>query len=141
MPTSKPPPRRSLAYLLLVIAVIVLPTAISLGWYHVSKDPNLRPLGITEQSLRAYNGNAEGLEIVAVVDWVPPATGNQSQAQFALSLTRAFRAKGAEVRVVFREGRETTRITYMIGRSTLGPFPIGRASDGVSAAVQAFRMY
>lgn len=133
--------RTSLAYLVIIVVVVVLPTAISLGWYQVSKDPNLRPLGITEQALRKHQGSAEGLEIIAVVEWVQPHTTKQTQAQLTLALTRAFRAKGAEVRVVFREGRDATRITYIVGKSTLGPFPISRASDGVESAVQAFYMY
>jgi len=133
--------RTSLAYLAIIVVVVVLPTAISLGWYHISKDPNLRPLGITEQALRKHEGGSKGLEIVALVEWVQPRTARQTQAQLELALTRAFQAKGAEVRVVFREGRDVTRITYIVGTSSLGPFPIARASEGVESAVQAFHMY
>jgi len=128
------------AYLLAVVVVVLLPTVVALGWYQVSKDPNLRPLGVTEQALRKHQGSAEGLEIVALVDWVQPRTATQTQAQLTLALTRAFRAKGAEVRVIFREGRDATRITYVVGKSTLGPFSITQASFGVEAAVQASNM-
>jgi hypothetical protein len=141
MPESTPQHRRSFSYLLVIITVVVLPSAVSLGWYQVSKDPNLRPLGITEQALRAHRGDGEGLEIVAVVDWVPPRTGNQTQAQLAIALSRAFRSKGVDVRVVFRKGEDATRVSYIVGKSTLGPFPISQASGGVAAAVQAFNMH
>ncbi|GGD20579.1 hypothetical protein GCM10011358_01460 [Sinisalibacter lacisalsi] len=133
--------RRGVAYVSLIAAVIVLPTAVALAWFHVTKDPNLRPLGITEQALRAYRGDGDSREIVALVDWGPTRPGGPSKAQLALSLSRAFAAKGADVRVVFREGRDATRITYVVGGSTLGPFPIARASDGVAAAVEAFTMH
>lgn len=129
------------AYLFVVVVVVILPTVVALGWYHVSKDPNLRPLGVTEQALRKHQGTAEGLEIVALVEWVQPPSATQTQAQLTLALTRAFRAKGAEVRVIFREGRDATRITYVVGKSSLGPFAITQASYGVEAAVQAFNMH
>ncbi len=136
-----PPHRRSFAYLSLIVLVVVLPTAIALAWYQVSRDPNLRPLGITEQALRAYNGQGEGLEIVAVVDWVPPHTGNFTRAQLQTALDQSFRAKGVEVRVEFRDGRGETQITYLVGRTMLGPFPTARSSEGVSAAVEAYKMH
>lgn len=133
--------RRSLTYVLMIIAVIVLPTAVALGWYAFTRDPNLRPLGITREALRAYGGVGAGPEVVAYVDWVPPSTGGFTQHRLADDLVKSFRSKGVDVRVVFREGRATTRITYVVGRTTLGPFPTARAAEGVAAAVEAYRMH
>jgi len=135
------PTRRSLAYVMLIITVIILPTALTLGWYQLTRDPNLRPLGITREALRAYGVPGVGIDVVAYVDWVPPRTGGFTRRQLADDLATSFAAKGVDIRVVFREGRDATRITYVIGRTNLGPFPINRAAEGVAAAVEAYRMY
>jgi len=135
------PQRRSIAYLTLIIIAVVLPTAVALVWYHISRDPNLRPLGITEQALRAYEGRGEGLEIVAIVDWVPPRTGNFTRAHLTTTLRRAFGAKGADVRIVFRDGQGETRVSYVVGKTALGPYATAEASKGVAAAIQAFNMH
>lgn len=133
--------RRSLGYLFLVIGVVVAPTALALGWYLFSKNPSLRPLGITKQALSAYNGSGEGVEIVAFVDWVPPPLGPYSKPDLTRALTDSFTAKGVDVRIEFHPGAATSQITYKVGRTVLGPFPTARASEGIAAAVEAYRMH
>ncbi len=133
--------RLNLGYLFLIILVVILPTAFSLGWYKLSNDPNLRPLAITKQALRAYNSAGEGVEIVAVVDWVALRTGNYTKANLTHSLVQSFAAKGVDVRIEFREGRNATQVTYVVGKTVVGPFSTARASEGISAAVEAYKMY
>lgn len=133
--------RRSLVYVFMIIAVVVLPTAMMLGWYQVTRDPNLRPLGVTREALRAYGEPGSGVDLIAVVDWVPPRTGGFTQAQLARDLTASFASKGVEVRVLFRDGQDKTSVTYQIGRTRLGPYPAARAAEGIAAAVDAFRMH
>ncbi|MBV7379701.1 hypothetical protein [Maritimibacter dapengensis] len=136
--------RFSLVYVIGLIALIVLPTAVTLAVYHVTKDPNWRPLGVTEESLAAHarqSGRSEGVQIVAQVEWVGPVAARMSRRQFERSLTNAFRAKGVDVYVFFTSGIETTQVTYVVGYSRIGPFPVHRASQGVRAAVDAYHMY
>lgn len=133
--------RRGLTYVTLIIVVLALPTAGALGWFYLTHDPNLRPLGVTREALRAYGEAGMGAEVVAYVDWVPTGNGADARRRLADALTTSFAAKGVDVRVVFREGRDETRITYEIGKSLLGPYPASRASEGVAAAVEAYRMY
>ncbi|OIP82825.1 MAG: hypothetical protein AUK37_08425 [Rhodobacterales bacterium CG2_30_65_12] len=133
--------RRSLGYLFLIIFVVVAPTVASLGWYQLSKNPSLRPLGITKQALTAYNGGSDGIEIVALVDWVPTDAGNYSQARLSRALTESFAAKGVELRIEFRPGQSTTRVTYRVGKTVLGPYSTARAAEGIAAAVEAYNMY
>jgi hypothetical protein len=135
------PPRQRYTYLILLIAFVTLPTAAALVWYQISRDPNLRPLGVTKQALRAYGGEGEGVEITAVVDWGSPRTGGYTQEQLAQSLTQSFAAKGVDVVIRFRDGQSATQVTYVIGKTVLGPYPTARAAAGVAAAVDAFRMY
>lgn len=133
--------KRNLGYLAIVILAVIAPTAISLGWYQLSKNPSLRPLGITKQALNAYNGGSEAIEIVAYVDWVPPQTGYLTKAKLTRDLAMSFASKGVEARIVFRDGAGTTRITYVIGQSHLGPYTISHAAEGIVAAVEAYKMY
>lgn len=135
------PQRRGLAYLFGVILFVIAPTAISLGWYAISANPNLRPLAITKQSLAAYNGESDGIEIVARIDWGTEAGGEAARSRFARDLAISFAAKGVEVRIRFEETRGNTRVTYEVGETTLGPFDRSRAADGINAAVEALKMY
>ncbi|MCI2399956.1 hypothetical protein [Aliiroseovarius subalbicans] len=127
---------------MILITVIVLPTAGALLYYYLSNDPTVRPLGITQQSLQAFEtGDVQAFEIVALVSFDDRRSGGVSRRVFATSLMNAFRAKGVNVRVAFKDtGAAGTWVTYQIGPSTVGPFPQSRAADGISAAVEAYRM-
>ena len=120
----------------LIITVVVLPTAMMLSWYHYTQNPHLRPLGITREALREYGVPGAGVEIVAYVDG--PSGRN---AQLASDLRASFGSKGVDVRLVFREAGGATRVTYVVGNSTLGPYSTARAAEGIAAAVEAYRMH
>jgi len=126
--------------LIVIIALVVMPSAISLSYYHVTKDPTFRPLGITKESLREYFGATEGTEITAVVDWNAARAGQVTRADMQTALVNSFQAKGVEVWVVFRNTSQGTMITYRIGATKIGPYPQNRAAEGISAAVAAYHM-
>ena len=132
--------QRSIATLIGIIILLVAPSAISLLWYRVTGDPLLRPLGITREKLRAYYGTGDWIEIVAEVEWDTARSGNVTRADMERALSNAFRAKGVDVHVVFKEGHSGTRVVYRIGPSVIGPYPQTRAAEGISAAVEAYRM-
>lgn len=134
------PTRNSFAYLMLIIAVLVMPSAMSLTWYHFTKNPNFRPLGVTREALRAYTGShGEGTILVAQVIWTDPDS-DRGQDGLARALVNAFAAKGVDLEVEFLPGTGTTRVSYVIGTSVIGPYPASRAAQGISAAVDAYRM-
>ncbi|WP_288926190.1 hypothetical protein [uncultured Maritimibacter sp.] len=135
--------RRNILYVLGIIALIVMPTVMSLGYYVVTKDPNLRPLGVTQQALSAYDRGrpTEQIHIVAQVEWVPARAGGYSQRALELAIVNAFKAKGVEVFVFFHPGVDATRVTYRVGHTTIGPYSVARAARGISAAVEAFHMH
>lgn len=132
--------KRGLGFVALIVIILVLPTALSLGWYYLSKNPSLRPLGVTEQALAAYSGESAGVEIVALVDWVP-GSGKYTKAQLARAISQSFAAKGVAARIMFRDGQRATQVTYKIGKTILGPYSTDRASEGIRAAVEAFNMF
>lgn len=136
--------RRNIGYVLGLVALIVLPTVVTLGFHQITQNPSFRPLAVTRQSLDAYErsrGARQGVEIVAQVEWVGPVAARMSQRQFEKAITQAFNAKGVEVYVFFTHGVEATRVTYVVGPSRIGPYPAKRAGDGVQAAVDAYRMF
>ncbi|WP_298498802.1 hypothetical protein [uncultured Maritimibacter sp.] len=134
--------RFSILYILGLLALIVLPTVASLGWFAVTKNPNLRPLGVTEENLRAFDkGGAEGVRIVAQVDWAQAQADGVSRAEVERLLRRAFAAKGLDVTVSFSEGAERMGVTYRVGYSRIGPYALQEAALGVNAAVDAYHMH
>jgi hypothetical protein len=133
--------QRNIGYLLIVVALIVFPSAASLTWYQVTKDPTVRPLGITKEALREFYGLLGGVEIVAVVGWDERRSGRVTKRQIANSLYKAFEAKGVEARVVFTPSTKGTWVAYEIGPTTIGPYPQSRAAEGIRSAVEAYRMH
>lgn len=136
--------QRNTLYVALVAAAVIMPTVLSLARYAISKDPHLRPLGITKQALRSYETGFSGygeVEIVAQVAWVAPSAAGFTRQHLEKAIVDAFHAKGMDVKVRFTGGTDTTRITYRVGKSVIGPFTAARASAGVQAAVEAYRMY
>lgn len=132
---------RNLAYVLLIISVVVLPTVAMLSWYQLTRDPNLRPLGITREALRAYGDPGAGVDMVAYIDWPTSGYSPNARQRFASEILASFKAKNVEARLEFRDHDGAPRVTYVVGTSIIGPFSASRAGKGVSAAVDAYRMH
>jgi hypothetical protein len=133
--------RRSLVYVMLIIAIVVMPTAVALGWYQITRDPNFRPLGITREALRDYGVPGAGIDLIAYVDWPAAKAGHPARRQLGDDLTDSFASKGVEARIVFRDAGGSPQITYVVGKSVIGPYPASRAAEGIAAAVEAYRMH
>lgn len=133
--------RHRLLYVFLLIAIVVAPSAFSLVMYHVTKNPLFRPLGVTERALRDFGIHMDGLEIVALVDWAPAPGATLTREQLTKALRDSFVAKGVDVHVRFEPGRSYTQVSYLVGSSKIGPFPLSEAARGVTAAVEAYRMH
>ncbi len=135
--------RRSVSHLLIVVFLVIAPSAAALGYYHITRNPTVRPLGITRESLDAYERGRTStvFEIVARVAYDPRHSGGVSQDELRRALTAAFRIKGVHVNIQFeRPGKAGTRITYIIGPSTIGPYPLSESAVGINQAVEAYRM-
>ncbi len=131
----------NLRYLAVLVLIISTPSLLALAWFYYTKDPNLRPLGLTVEALQNYAGVGPGVEIVAVVDGINPNISTEARDQLRATLETAFQAKGVDVRVVMNEGSGSPRVTYNVGKTILGPYPTSQASAGISDAVEAFRMH
>lgn len=134
--------RRDMFTLGTVIALVTLPTAGSLLYFAITKDPSIRPLGITQESLRAYSGEGgTGIEIFAMVEWDSARSGQLTREDMHHRLVNVFKSKGVHVRVFFSEGLNGTFVKYQVGRSVIGPYPQNRAAEGILAAVAAYRIH
>ncbi|WP_298905552.1 hypothetical protein [uncultured Aliiroseovarius sp.] len=130
---------RNLKILIAIIVVVVLPTAAALTWYWVTKDPTIRPLGITKRALVERTAQ-DGALLTIVIRFDPDQDGKASDALGA-NIVRALEAKGVigSVKRLPMQGQEMT-VTYLVGASTLGPYSASHASSGINAAVGAYRM-
>lgn len=130
---------RNLKILIAIILVVVLPTAAALTWYWVTKDPTIRPLGITKQAL--VERTAQGGSTLTIVIRFDPDEDTKASAALGNSIVRALEAKGVigSVKRLPMQGQDMT-VTYLVGASTLGPYSASQASSGINAAMGAYRM-
>lgn len=130
---------RNLRILIAIIAVVVLPTVAALTWYWVTKDPTIRPLGITKRALVEKTAKKGGM-LTIVIRFDPNEDAKASEALGA-NIVRALQAKGVigSVKRLPVPGQDMT-VTYLIGASTIGPYSASHASSGINAAVGAYRM-
>lgn len=131
--------RRGVRLLAGIIGVIALPSVVALGWYSYTKDPTLRPLGITKAAL-IDNDPGQPSEVIARVKWGMTDNRDSGKA-FAQSLVRAFDVKQVDLRVIVTDSTEdATTIIYEVGASRIGPYPKDKAVKGVNAAIAAYHM-
>ncbi|NDW54217.1 hypothetical protein [Aliiroseovarius sp. PrR006] len=130
---------RNLKILIAIIVVVVLPTAVALTWYWVTKDPTIRPLGITKRAL--VERTAEDGGLLTIVIRFDPALDTKASEVLGEKISYAFEAKGvvASVKSLPAPGQDMT-VTYLIGASIIGPYSASHASSGINAAVGAYRM-
>jgi hypothetical protein len=139
---ERPVVKKETLIMIAVGTLIVLPAASSMLAFAITKNPELRPLNITFESLSAAGLLNNGAEIVAVVSRGENARQSSSQKQQAAALEMAFERYQSDVAVKFRTVPQgtTNSVTFLVGKSKIGPYPIARAASGVGAAVQAERM-
>jgi len=134
------PARQNLLYVSLIFLIVVLPGALALGWYYYSRDPNFRPLGITREALRDYGVPGQGMDLIAYIDWPTAKADSPARKKLATNLAASFASKGVAARLIFRDTTGAAQVTYVIGKSTIGPYPVSQAAQGISMAVEAYRM-
>lgn len=126
----------------LVAAFIVLPAALSLSAYFITKNPNFRPLGITLDSLTEAGLIESSGEIIAVISIGDRSQKQTSKKEYTKALESTFEILESEVEVKFRTVPNSSEIsvTYLVGLNRIGPYPITQAASGVKAAVRAERL-
>lgn len=135
-------PKKDTIVILLITVFIVTPAILALGAYFVTKNPSLRPLGITVERLTEAGQIENKSLIVAVIDIGTETKDPTSKQTYKQAIETAFDRLETEASVKFRSipGSSQTTITYIVGESRIGPFPVSRAAEGILAAAQAERM-
>ncbi|AJE45010.1 hypothetical protein [Celeribacter indicus] len=134
--------KRDTLIILLIAVFLVTPALLALAMYVVTKNPSLRPLGITLERLVEAGLMEDRSLIVVQVDIGSKAPAVHTRDDYATAIETAFARLDAEARVRFRTVPEdrSVSVTYLVGESRIGPFPMSRAAEGVLAAVQAERL-
>ena len=125
-----------------VVGLIVLPAVIALAAYYITKNPHFRPLGITTEKLSNADWESQSGTVIAEVTIGAGASPQSSQRDYSEALKTTFDRLGTDLRVDFLSKPNSSEITvtYIVGASRIGPYPIANAAAGVKAAVRAQRM-
>lgn len=118
-----------------------LPTLVALSYYFATGDPSLRPLGISSTALKQFLPLKEENQIEVMVatgsDVASPSASLRAEQLLSNALVpydvpfvvRHFTAPGRNVSVSFR-----------VGATVIGPYPIRQSAHGISAALAAFQL-
>lgn len=130
---------RNLKLLIAITTVVVLPTVTALTWYAVTKDPTIRPLGITKRALMAQTTDASGMLIILIQ--YDPAEDMQASKMLGDKILLSLKAKGVAGTIKRHpiSGHDMS-VIFLFGASTIGPYPATKAASGIKAAVGAYRM-
>ncbi|GAA3857918.1 hypothetical protein [Celeribacter arenosi] len=134
--------KRDTLTLVLVGLFIVGPAILALSAYMVTQNPALRPLGITFEKLVEAGQISDKSMILAVIDIGTDAPGKASETDYVDALQSAFSRYDVEAQVRFRTvpGGRDVFVTYLVGQSRIGPYPVSRAAEGIRPAAEAERM-
>lgn len=123
-------------------ALVITPAVVALAAYYVTRNPNLRPLGITLEKLIEAGQIVDRNLIIAEITFGTEAETTTSLAEYEAALAQAFDTFQTEVKVRFRERSNSNQISivYRVGNSIIGPYPVTRAAEGIRASVEAERM-
>ncbi|MGH1330171.1 MAG: hypothetical protein ACRBBK_04770 [Paracoccaceae bacterium] len=129
-------------YVSLAAAAIVGPATFILGLYWFTNDPTLRPLGITEAKLASAGMSENNGAILTTIHIPDGAELGTSRANLERAINNAFDTYNTEsrFRYVRTPNARGVSVTFSIGKSQIGPYPINRASEGIRPTAQAHRM-
>ena len=133
--------KRRILILLAVILIPALPAAGSLLFYHFTKNPLLRPLGITREKLAEMDGQTDFLSIMVHIDWGEEQTDGPSKSQVREFISDVFSTRTDEVAFKFTDvPGDDMAITFVVGPNRYGPYPPDQMIEGVIPSTIALEM-
>ncbi len=134
--------KRETMFISITAFLVIAPAFFMLAMYHTTKNPALRPLGITLERMIEAGHMSDRTLIVTQITFGPQADASLSLDDYRAAFTKSFGGFNTETRVQFRTAKRGNDITvrYEVGNSIIGPFPIERAAEGIRPAVEAERM-
>lgn len=122
----------------IILGLVTLPSVLAIAIYLFTKDPTLRPLGVTQKKLEEQSAG-KVIEVVAYVHW-NSAKERLTKGAFRNAIIEAFAARDITPRLKIVEVvDQSSTITYQVGPSQIGPFPTSAAGHGIAAASAAYR--
>lgn len=134
--------RRDTIGVYLVGSLVILPAVFALAAYQITRNPALRPLGITIEKMVEAGQIKDRSLIIAEITFGTEAKTQTSLAQYREAMSNSFAMFQTEAHVRFREveGRSDIQVRYIVGGSTIGPYPISQAAKGIKPAVAAEKL-
>lgn len=129
---------------ILVIAILLLTGLPATGAYFLyvfTKNPSLRPLGISQEKLAAVEGPAKSVSIQVHVDWGSDRTGAVTQADLRKLISGTLSTRTEDFIFEFNDvPGDQIGVTFVVGANRYGPFPPGRLIEGIVPALAALDM-
>ncbi|SLN10339.1 hypothetical protein AQS8620_00034 [Aquimixticola soesokkakensis] len=128
--------------LYLVGAAIVLPAFLALAAYAYTRNPSLRPLAITRDSLAAAGQLETTSPVLVAISVGTQAELPVTSEELRNKITGAFRTYLIEPDVMFRrvEGSAAITATYIVGNNQIGPYAYEDIARGIAPATDAVRV-
>lgn len=124
-----------------IIIAVALPGSAAYLYYRATKDPTLRPLGVTKEELAATMGEEHVLDIVVQIDWGRARQTTAPESDLESAISRALSAFGVDYRFRHRDvAGEAVQVTYIVAHNRFGPYTPARAAEGIRAAVSTLQM-
>lgn len=123
------------------ICAVAMPALVGLTLYHVTGDPRLQPLGLTEERMTRIPPPVEPGLVQAELHVPAGVTDTDGLLYVARQIKKTFTAKGQDAWVVVLRDPQAKApfVVYRIGSNTLGPYALGQAAQGVAPALIAVR--
>ena len=128
---------RQYVVLFAIVISLTLPAIGALILYKITKDPYLRPLGLTKEEAATVDGPAEAISIGIQVSWgVDQDSLTKDDLRQLISRTLSFRTEAFHFDFDDVHGTEIG-VTFVVGPNRYGPFPPNRLIDGIVPALAA----
>ena len=124
-----------------IIAAVALPGTAAYLYYRATKNPTLRPLGVTKEELAATMGEEHVLDIVVQINWGRDRASRTPRPDLELAISRTLSAFAVDHRFRHKEvSGDVVQITYVVAHNRFGPYSPARAAEGIRAAVAAIQI-
>lgn len=124
-----------------LILAVALPATSAYTYYRATRDPTLRPLGVTKEEIAANAGEEHALDITVQVDWGRDTEFGVPPDELERALSRSLQAFDADHHFRFKDvPGDDVLVTYIVGYNRFGPYHPTQAAAGIRSALTALQM-
>ncbi len=123
------------------ILAVALPGAASYLYYRFTGDPTMRPLAVTISSLADAGVLERDHRIFVIVHWGRDGKYAFHPGDVKAALVKALSVYPYKFSISFKDAPgDQIEVSYEVGESRLGPYPLRDAANGIPAAIDAMRI-